>query len=266
GLRYPTALSVASISRDDLLAYSARYWRPDLTTLAIVGDITPQQARREVEAAFGSWNATGQKPDASESAFPGAQGGEDYVGTAANQVYVRLGQPAIARTGADFYAFSLLSEIIGGSGNFESRLWQELRQKRGLVYSVDSSFKSSRDRGEFRVEMSASPDKTAGAVRIVRGELERLQREPVTQTELEEAKTRLVSGALLAQESSQGQADELLDLLRNDLPTNYYATLNDRYAGITAADLQRVAKTYLHPDKLIEVFSGPVGPWATHPI
>lgn len=266
GLRFPSALSIASISRDDLLAYTRRYWRPDLTSIAIVGDLTPEEARRDVEAAFGTWSAEGPKPDATEVPFPAAQGGEDYIATAASQVYIRLGQPAVPRAGRDFYAFTLLAEIIGGSGNFESRLWQELRQKRGLVYSVGSSLLASHDRGEFRIEMSAPPAKAAGAVRIVRAELERLQREPVTPTELQEAKTRLVSGALLAQESSQGQADELLDILRNDLPTNYYATLNDRYAGISAADLERVAKTYLHPDQLIEVFSGPPGPWTAHPI
>lgn len=266
GLRFPSALSIASISRDDLLAYAKRYWRPDLTTIAIVGDLTPGEVRREVEAAFGTWGAEGPKPATSEMAFPAGQGGEDYIGTASSQVYVRLGQPAIARTSPDFYAFSLLAEIVGGSGNFESRLWQELRQKRGLVYSVDSSLKANRDRGEFRIEMSAPPAKVAAAVRIVRAELERLQREPVTQTELAEAKTRIVSGALLAQESSQGQADELLDILRSDLPTNYYATVAQRYAGITAADLLRVATTYLRPKELIQIFSGPPGPWATHSI
>lgn len=262
GLRFATSLSVAGITRDDLLAYAKTYWRPDLTTIAIVGDVTPQQVRTGIERAFGSWQNVGPKPDAAQLPLPPAHSAHAYVGTAANQVFVQLGQPAIARSNPDYYAFDLMSQIIGGAGFFESRLWQELRQKRGLVYSVSTTFKADRDRGDFEIEMSAAPDKVVPAVRIVRDELLRLQKTPVTATELGEAKTRVVSEALLAQESASSQVDELLDTSIHNLPTDYYATLNDRYARITPADIERVAKKYLRPDALIQIYSGPSGPWA----
>ena len=73
---------------------------------------------------------------------------------------------------------------------------------------------------------------------------------------------RLVSDALLSEASSTGQAKQLLDILTNDLPLDYYRTLNDRFARISAADVQRVAKTYLKPNRLVEVYAGPNGPWA----
>jgi predicted Zn-dependent peptidase len=79
---------------------------------------------------------------------------------------------------------------------------------------------------------------------------------------LQEAKVRLVSDALLEEASSTGQAKQLLDILVNDLPANYYRTLNERFARITAADVERVAKTYLKPARLVEVYAGPSGPWA----
>ncbi|MGZ3503402.1 MAG: M16 family metallopeptidase [Vulcanimicrobiaceae bacterium] len=262
GLRFATPLSVASIGRDELLGYTKQYWRPDLTTIAIVGDVTPQQARASLERAFGSWQSVGPKPNTSQEALPAAHGGHDYVGTAANQVFVQLGQPAIARSNPDYYAFNLMSQIIAGSGFFESRLWQELRRKRGLVYSVDSTFKADRDRGDFEIALSAAPDKVVPAVRIIRQELERLQNEPVSQTELSEAKTRVVSAALLAQESASSQVDQLLETSVYNLPSDYYATLNDRYSRITPADIQRVAKTYLHPGELIQIYAGPSGPWS----
>lgn len=261
-LRNPTPQSVDSITRDDLLAFAGRYWRPDLTTIAVVGNVPPQRVRAALESAFGSWQAVGPKPNAHLMPMPPATKGHDYIGTAANQVFIRLGQPAVARSSPDYDTFLVLNQILGGSGAFESRLWQELRQKRGLVYSVSSSLNADDDRGDFRIELSASPQRVVEAVNFVRQELALFQSQPVSATELQEAKVRLVSDALLDEASSTGQAKQLLDILTNDLPTNYYRTLNDRFANVTAADVQRVAKTYLRPGLLVEVYAGPSGPWA----
>jgi zinc protease len=265
-LRFPTAESISGITRDDLLAYTRRYWRPDLTTVAIVGDITPERARRAMQAAFGGWANDGPKPSTQQQALPPAHIAHAYVGTAANQVFIQLGQPAIARGSRDYDAFSLLTEIIGGPGYFESRLWQELRQKRGLVYSVSSSVKASRDRGDLEIMLSTSPQNVQPSIAIVRDELERLRTQPVTRTELEEAKIRMTSAALLNEASASGQLSEISAIAQDSLPVDYYRTLSQRYAAITPADIQRVAKEYIRPDRLIEVFSGPAGPWAHHPL
>jgi zinc protease len=261
-LRQATAQSVAAISRQDLLAYATAYWRPDLTTIAVVGDLSAQRVRAALEASFGSWQRSGPRPDARLLPLPPAASGHDYIGTAANQVFIRLGQPAISRASQDYDTFAVLNQILGGSGAFESRLWQELRQKRGLVYSVNSSLESDADRGDLRVELNASPQRVVEAVALVREELRRLQEEPVSATELQEAKVRLVSNALLDEASSSGQAKQLLDIAVNGLPLDYYRTLNERFARISAADVQRVAREYLHPGSLVEVYAGPSGPWA----
>lgn len=260
-LRYPTPQSVEGISRDDLLAYTHRYWRPDLTTIAIVGDITPAQAKTAVESAFGSWSNDGPTPSVAQPALPPAHVAHAFIGTAANEVFIQLGQPAIPRTSADFDAFQLLTQIIGGPGYFESRLWQELRQKRGLVYSVSSAIKADRDRGDLEIDLSAAPANVPAAIDIIRSQLELLRSRPVSETELQEAKTRLVASALLDESSASGQLAQISEIARTDLPLDYYATLQQRYAAITPADLQRVAKAYLRPDRLIEIFSGPQGPW-----
>lgn len=264
--RYATAQSIQGITRDDLLAYTKQYWRPDLTTLAIVGDVTPQSARAAVQAAFGGWSNEGPKPSTAEMPLPPAHTAQAFVGTAATQVFIQLGQPAVARTSADYDAFSLLNEILGGSGYFESRLWQELRQKRGLVYSVQSSLKASRDRGDLEIALSASAQNVEPAITIVRDQLQWLRTHPVSATELQDAKIRLVSQALLDEGSASGQLDEISEIARNGLPLDYFGTLQQRYASITPADLQRTAKAYLRPDRLIEVFAGPEGPWSRHPL
>jgi zinc protease len=131
---------------------------------------------------------------------------------------------------------------------------------------VSSSLETNGDRGDLRVELSASPQRVVEAVEFVRRELSSLQNEPVSATELQEAKIRLVGNALLEEASSTGQAKQLLDILTNDLPIDYYRTLNERFARITPADVQRVARAYLHPSQLVEVYAGPSGPWAVHAI
>jgi zinc protease len=173
-----------------------------------------------------------------------------------------MGQPAIARTSPDYDAFAMLVQILGGQGDFESRLWQELRQKRGLVYGVGADLNSNASRGDVSVSLSANSANVMQSVKIVRGQLELLQRQPVSPTELLEARTRLVNSALLSEESISGQADELQNIAVNDLPLNYYQTLAQRYDRVTAKDIERVAKKYLRPDKLIEIFTGPPGPWS----
>ena len=176
---------------------------------------------------------------------------------------MRLGQPAMARTSPDYDAFLVLNQILGASGAFESRLWQELRQKRGLIYSADSSLTADRDRGDFQIELEAAPEHVQSAVAFVRDELRRLQREPVSATELQEAKLRLVGDALLAEASADGQAQQLLDISEYGLPLTYYRDRNAELAHITAADVLRVARRYLEPDRLIQIYAGPSGPWAT---
>ncbi len=198
--------------------------------------------------------------------MPPATSGHDYIGTAANQVYIRLGQPALARSNPDYDTFLVLNQILGGSGAFESRLWQELRQKRGLVYSVSSSLDADADRGDFRVELNASPQRVVEAVEFVRQELQRLRDEPVSATELQEAKVRLVSNALLEEASAAGQVKQIMDIASNGLPLDYYGTLNERFSRISAADVQRVAREYLRPSNLVEVYAGPSGPWSQHAI
>ena len=262
-LRFATADSVSGITRDDLIAYTKQYWRPDLTTISVVGDVTPERARRAIETAFGSWANPGPKPSTTQPPLPPAHTGHAYISTAATQVFIQLGQPAVARNSADYDTFSLLSEILGGSGYFESRLWQELRQTRGLVYSVGTRVKADRDRGDLEILLSTSPANVRSAIGIVRDELQRLRTQPVSQTELQDAKIRLISSALLSEASSSGQLDMIGEIAQNHLPLNYYATLAQRYAAITPADIQRAAKAYLKPDRLIEVFAGPEGPWSS---
>ena len=256
-LRIATEQTIAALTLDDVKAYHAQFVRPDLTTLVVVGDVDPAEVAREVAARFGDWTASGPKPDLSLPPIPLPSPQTQVVTTASLDVTVELGAPALARGSADYDALTLANAIYGGSGSLESRLFREVRERRGLVYGASSALEANRDRGTFTVSFSAVPSKIAAAEALVRAELRRMQTEEVSADELARAKTRVVAEQLNAEQATSAIAGDLLHIGLNDLAPSYYATLADRYAAITAADVRRAAQTYFHPDNLVEVRIGP---------
>jgi zinc protease len=255
-LREDTAASIASITLDDVKAYHAKYIRPDTTTLVVVGDIDPATIAREVTARFGDWTADGAKPDPHLAAIPLPAPKKQNVETPAQDISVQLGAPALPRTSPDYDAFRIANEIYGG-GSFDARLFREVRVKRGLVYGAYSSLNAGRDRGSMTITFRAVPSKVEAADAVVRAELKRMQTEPVSAEELARAKTRIIATTIDAEQSTGTIAGDLMRIGEDDLPTSYFATLTQRYAKITPADIQRVSKLYFHPDNMVEVRTGP---------
>ena len=255
-LREDSAASIASVTLDDVKAYHAKYIRPDTTTLVVVGDIDPATIAHEVTARFGDWTAEGAKPDPRLPAIPLPAAKKQNVETPAQDISVQLGAPALARTSPDYDAFRLANEIFGG-GSFDARLFREVRVKRGLVYGAYSSLNAGRDRGTMTITFRAVPAKVETADAVVRAELKRMQTERVSADELARAKTRIIATTIDEEQATSTIASDLMRIGQDDLPTSYYATLTQRYAKITAADIQRVSKLYFHPDNMVEVRTGP---------
>jgi zinc protease len=256
-LRVATPQSLDAITLDDVKAYRAAYLRPDLTTLVVVGDVDPAAVTQAVVARFGDWTATGPRPDFHLPSIPLPRPVRRTVITATQDVSIELGAPALARTSSDFDPLVLANAIYGASGSFESRLFREVREKRGLVYGASSSLDANRDRGTFTISFSAVPSKVDAAETVVRSELRRMQDEDVSADELARAKTRLVAEQLNAEQATSTIAGDLMRIALDDLPSTYYATLSDRYASTTAGDVRRAAQEYFHPDNLVEVWIGP---------
>jgi zinc protease len=255
-LREDSPASLAAITLDDVKSYHAQYVRPDMTTLVVVGDVDPAAVAREVTARFGDWTGTGPKPDPHLPAIPLPEPKRQNVETAAQDISVELGAPALARSSPDYDALVLANAIYGG-GSFDARLLHEVREKRGLVYFAFSALQAGRDRGTVRISFRAVPSKVDAADAVVRAELKRMQTEPVTADELAKAKTRVVAAAIDAEQATSAIAGDLMLIGLDDLTPSYYAMLAQRYAKITPADVQRAAKTYFHPDNLVEVRTGP---------
>ncbi len=255
-LREDTAASIGAITLDDVKAYHAKYVRPDTTTLVVVGDVDPAAVAREVVARFGDWTADGPKPDAHLPTIPLPAAKQQSVETQAADVQVQLGAPALARTSPDYDALVLANAIYGG-GATDARLFREVRVKRGLVYGAYSSLQAGRDRGTMTISFRALPSKVNAADAVVRTELRRMQTERVGADELARAKTRVIATTIEGEQSTGTIAGDLMRIGQDDLPPSYFATLSQRYAKITAADVQRAARTYFHPDNLVEVRTGP---------
>ena len=256
-VREATQATVRSIKVDDLRAYTQKYLRPDLTSISIVGDIAPTVARDAVEHAFGSWRHTGARPDVSLPATPPTHTSSTHVLATRRLVTVRLGQAAIARSSPDFAAFNLLNAVLGGGGSFDTRLMHEIRERRGLVYSVSSSLESSKYRGILGISLSAAPEHVEEAVALAKEQLALLTREAPTQDELDRAREHLIGGSLVAEESTETIVDRVDTIAEFDLPTNNYQTLAQRYSRVTPAQILAVAKKYLRPNDLAAVYEGP---------
>ena len=255
-LREDTAASIASITLDDVKVYHAKYIRPDTTTLVVVGDIDPATIAREVTARFGGWTADGATPDPHLPAIPLPAPKKQNVETPAQDISVQLGAPALPRTSPDYDALRLANEIYGG-GSFDARLFREVRVKRGLVYGAYSSLQAGRDRGTLTITFRAVPSKVDAADAVVRAELKQMQTERVSADELARAKTKVIATTIDAEQATGTIAGDLMRIGQDDLPTSYFATLTQRYAKITPADIQRVSKLYFHPDNMVEVRTGP---------
>jgi len=169
----------------------------------------------------------------------------------------RLGAPAVARRSADYCALDALSEILGAGGGFDTRLVNDLQVRQGVALGVSSNLESDRYRGSFEFHLTAEPKKIAQAVAGLRGELRRLQDDPVGPFELERARTKIVAGGFVSEESTQVVAARVQKLGLDGLPLDYEATLPKCYGELDGATLERAAQTYLRPDSLVEVYEGP---------
>lgn len=256
-LREPSLSSLEAITPGDIAAFHKAYIRPDLTTLAVVGDVTVDQVREALTNAFGDWSARGAKPALALSQLPLRAGAVAHVNTTATTVSVTLAQSAPSRKSPDFYPLLVLNQILGSGGEMSSRLMQDLRVKRGLVYSAGSTYSALPYRGVFEFHFSATPENVKAAESLLKSEIARAQTEPPTADELARAKKAIIGATLINEDSLSGIAQDINNIATNDLPLDYYQTRSARFNAVSAQDVLRVAQTYLRPGDMAEVYEGP---------
>jgi predicted Zn-dependent peptidase len=255
--RPTTSASIESITRDDLLAFHGRYFHPGSFIFAVSGDVAAADILSKLSARLAAWPAA----DETVPAVPAPAGdprrglyGVDKPDV--NQGRVSIGHLGTTRDNPDRYPLIVMNDILGGGG-FSSRLLTRIRSDEGLAYSAGSSFgMGTYYDGVFRVAFQSRSETVARAAAIVLDEIEKIRSEPVTDDELQnsiasfvETFTRNFSSAaatarLFARDEYTGRDPE------------YLAHYRERISAVTAADVLRVARRYLHPDRLTTLVVG----------
>ena len=257
-LRDATPETVATISLSDVKSYHADVFRPDMTTIVIIGQVTAKQAQAAVLKYFGSWKASGPKPVTDLPAVPPNKPSRSLVPNASRvQDEVMLAQTVgVTRSQPDYYTLELGNHVLSGAF-YASRLYRDLREKAGLVYNVESFLESGKHRSIFRVVYGCDPPQVAQARAMVERNLREMQTTPVTAEELRRAKILLLRQIPLAEASLDSIAGRLLSRSLQGLPLNEPIRAARHYRRATAAQIRIAFRKWLRPGDLVQVTEGP---------
>jgi zinc protease len=248
--RTPTYASIAAVTRDDLVSFHRRYFEPNRVLFGLWGDFDSAQVRALVERNFGTWErgreASVEIPPVTSERRPViALVEKDDV----NQTNLRIGHLGGRVDDPDYFALSVMSEILGGG--FSSRLFRTVRAQRGLAYSVRAIWNAAYDHpGSFVVTSSTKSESTVETIRAIEEEIDRIANEPVTDDELRQAKDGILNSFVF-------NFDRKGEIVVRMMTYDYYGyprDFLDRYQAsverVTVDDVLRVAREHLHPEAL----------------
>lgn len=251
--RSGTLESVAGLTRDDLIAAKAATMARDRLFVGAVGDITPAELGALLDELLSDLPAVGA--DLPSRANYQLSGGVTVIPFDTPQSVVVFGHEGIERHDDDFFVAYLMNTILGGSGR-QSRLMEEVREKRGLTYGV-YSYLQPMDYGELYMGSVASAnDRVAEAIDVIRDEWVKMAEGGVTAEELDGAKTYLTGAYPLRFDGNGPIANIMVGMQITGLPVDYIATRNDKINAVTLEDITRVAKRLVRPDDLRFVVVG----------
>ena len=245
--------SVTALTRDDMIAAHKGALAKDRIHVAAAGDITAAELATLLDTLFAGLPETGAplparapwllEPGVTVNDFPSPQS------------VVFFGHQGITRDDPDFFAAYILNEAMGG-GRFSARLMREVREKRGLTYGI-GTFLAPMDHAEMYLgQFSASNDKVAEAIEVIRAEWAKVASDGLTETEVSEVKTYLTGSFPLRFSGNGPIANILVGMQLEGLPIDYAVTRNDKVMAVTMEDIARVAKRLYQPEALHFVVVG----------
>ncbi|HEX4408703.1 MAG TPA: pitrilysin family protein [Xanthobacteraceae bacterium] len=249
--------TVPNISIDDLKAYTHRVLARSNLKLAVVGDIDAATLKQLLDHVFG---ALPRDPELTpvENVVPQGLGKRVMVNLDVPQAVVDFGGPGIPRKDPDFMAAYIVNHILGG-GSADSRLYHEVREKRGLVYSVADSLVWLDHTALFLGGTATRAERTGETVDLIEKEIHRLAEGGPTDAELTEAKNYLNSSFVLNLDTSTKIASMLVQLQLDNLGTDYFSKRPAMIGAVTLDDAKRVAKRLLDNGMLVTVVGKPTG-------
>ncbi len=257
-LRQTTPATVTSLTYDDVTAYYRKAFRPDLTTIVVIGNVAPGRAEAAVRRAFGSWEAEGPKPAILLPVVPASRPSVAAVPDRSRvQDDVTLAETlGLVRSDPDYYALQLGNHVLGGAF-YATRLYRDLREKGGLVYFVSSRFDVGRTRSVYSVQFGCDPANVSRTRAIVVRDLEAIRREPVTPGELRNAKALALREIPLSEASVDRVAAGLLYREGHDLPLDEPTRAARRYFAMSAGRIEAAFARWVRPRELVQVTEGP---------
>jgi zinc protease len=253
--------TVRSLARGDMEDFYRRFYVPNNTLLAIVGDIDKSEIMKMVQDRFGGWEpVAGFRPP--EVPPPIGQSGpiEKFAAAQKEQVNIFIGQVGIERTSADFYTLLVMETILGSSPGFTSRIPRILRDEQGLAYTTYSNITASAglDPGRFVAYIGTSPENLLKAVEGLKREIARIVAEPVSDHEIDSAKAYLTGSFVFDFQTNSQIAEFLIDAEVYGLGYDYLEKYPELIRAVSVKDIFDVTRKHLDPERMTTVVVGPV--------
>jgi zinc protease len=257
-LREATPATLAHVTLDDVRAFHSATVRPDLATVVVVGDVSPQEAKAVVEKWFGAWQANGPRPNVTLAPVPvNAPSSVSVPDPQAVQDSVYLAeQLGLDRFDPDYYPLQLGNHVLGG-GFYATRLYHDLRQIAGYVYTVDVRLEATQTRANYAVTYGCDPSNVSKARSLIERDLEQMRTRDVSEEELHQAKALILRQLVLNESSEEAVAHGLLARAEVDLPLDEPIIAGKKYFAISAGEIRKAFAKHVRTDRLVQVVRGP---------
>jgi zinc protease len=258
-LRRATSRSLSTLSLVDVRDYYKRVFRPDMTTIVVVGNVTPERARSVIEHNFGSWKSHGPKPRTVLPSVPiNRPSNTEVPNTSRVQTEVTLAEMLhLTRSNPDYYSLNLGTEVLGGAF-YASRLSRDLHENSGLVYDVSSTFEANPTRALYMVSYGCDPHNLSKVRAIVERDLRDMQMNVVSEQALNEAKVLLLQQISLSESSVHSIAESLISRATNGLPPDEPVVEANKYLRLTPQEVQAAFAKWIRPYDFVQVTEGPM--------
>ena len=255
----PTVKSVAAVSVNDLVQFHKQFYRSDRMIVSIVGDIDRAQAEEIVKALLKQIPASGQPiaklPELERSPVEPLAQREIQIPFDSQQAHIAMGMTAVARNNPDYFPLLVGNYVLGGGG-FVSRLMAEVREKRGLAYSVFSYFIPGKENGIFQAGLQTKSDQAALALEVMSSTTAQFIADGPTPSELVAAKANLVNGYPLRIDNNRKLLDNVSSIAWNDLPLDTMDVWTKQVEAVTLEQVNAAFKKYLAMDRMKIVVLG----------
>jgi zinc protease len=246
-----TKESVSKLTREVVVRFYRSYYRPNGAILAVVGDITADEVKTKLLPRLDKW-PVGEMAKASFKNIFAEEQKTVKIGRPITQANIILGHAGVSRNNPDYYALTVMNYILGGGG-FSSRLMEEIRNRRGLAYSVASFFDPGKYTGSFQIVLQTKNSSAREAISISLQQMERIQKEIVSEKNLEGAKKYLIGSFPMRFDTQAKLANFLTQVEYYGLGLDYPEKYPSLIRSVTREEVLRVAKKYLDPKKYILV-------------